>query len=61
MSKAEMIRRIEDKGIYCKVRIDAGGMITGMLVNEDHRYDPFTNTGGRRFIGHMSEMIHEYA
>lgn len=51
MTKAALIRAIEDKGLYCKVKIDSKGEVTGMLVGEDYPYNKRTNTGGRRYIG----------
>jgi fructose-1,6-bisphosphatase/sedoheptulose 1,7-bisphosphatase-like protein len=55
MRKAELIRRIEESGKYCKVRISTDGDVTGMLVDEDYRYHKATNTGGRRYIGRFGE------
>jgi hypothetical protein len=50
---------IEDAGKYCKVKVE-GEEVTGMLVDEDHAYEPATNTGGRRLIGRKSELMAEY-
>jgi hypothetical protein len=58
-SKAKIAREIECVGIYCRVRIANDGQITGMLVDQDYRYDPRTNTGGRRLIGYMSELARD--
>jgi len=56
MTHREIINKIESKGQYCKVRIDKQGEITGMLVDEDYRYEPRTNTGGRRYLGHANDV-----
>jgi hypothetical protein len=58
MRKAEVARMIEDRGTYCKIRVAKDGQVTGMLVDQDHRYDPKTNTGGRRLVGYMSELAY---
>ena len=43
MNKVELMKRITDAGKYCKLRIDADGEITGMLVDEDfHTSQPPT-------------------
>jgi len=62
MNKVELMKRITDAGKYCKLRIDADGEITGMLVDEDFPYQPATNTGGRRFIGQYGDeqLMREY-
>ena len=56
------MKRITDAGIYCNLRIDTDGAITGMLVDEDFPYQPTTNTGGRRFIGQYGDeqLMREY-
>ena len=56
MTHTELIKKIESKGKYCKVRIDKNGEITGMLVDENYRYKPRTNTGGRRYLGHSNDV-----
>lgn len=55
MTKAKLIKSIEAKGRYCKVRIDAAGQVTGMLSAEDYPYNKRTNTGGRRYIGQYGD------
>jgi hypothetical protein len=55
MNKRQLIDRIEDAGKYHKVRIAKDNTITGMLVNEDYRYDIHTDTGGRRYIGQAND------
>ena len=66
MSKAGLVREIEEQGQYRKVRVERGSNpaqveVTGMRADQDWRYDAKTNTGGRRLIGYMSDLIHEYA
>lgn len=62
MTKTELIKKISDVGIYCKIGIDEDGEITGMLIEEDFPYQPVTNTGGRRFIGQYGDekFMHGY-
>jgi hypothetical protein len=60
MTKAEFAMAVEARGTYCKVRVAADGQVTGMLVNQDYRYDPHSNTGGRRLIGEMPELACDY-
>ena len=60
MSKAKFARMVEDRGTYCKVRIDRIGEVTGMRVDQNYRYDPHSNTGGRVLIGYMSELACDY-
>jgi len=55
MNKATLIRKIEDAGRYCKVRIASDGRVTGMLVSENYRYHKQSNTGGRRYIGQFGD------
>jgi hypothetical protein len=50
---------IKDAGKYCKVKIE-GEDVTGMLVDEDYRYESTTNMGGRRLIGKKSELMAKY-
>jgi len=56
MNKSELIEKIEGNTNYRKVRIAADGEITGMLADQDHRYDPHTNTGGRRYLGNFNDV-----
>lgn len=51
LSNASIIRHLESRGKYCKVRISIDGSVTGMLVNENYRYNRASNSGGRRYIG----------
>jgi hypothetical protein len=62
MTKAELMRKIEDAGRYSKLLIDEDGQITGMLVDEDFPYQIATNTGGRRYIGQYGDetLMREY-
>ena len=60
MTNKVLIEKIEADEKWIKVRIDARGEVTGMLADEDHWYDPRTNTGGRRFIGYSHELTVEY-
>jgi hypothetical protein len=62
MKKKELINKIENAGKYCKVRIDRANNVTGMLVDEDYRYKPHTNTGGRRYIGNANDpdLLRDY-
>ena len=62
MTKAELMRKIEDAGRYSKLLIDEDGQITGVLVDEDFPYQPATNTGGRRYIGQYGDetLMREY-
>jgi hypothetical protein len=55
LRKAELIRAIESKGLYCKVRIAKCGEVTGMLKTENYRYNVQTNMGGRRYIGQYGD------
>lgn len=61
-TKSSLIRAIEERGKYTKVRINKNGEITGMLESEDYRYHSASNTGGRRFIGYFNEtqLMEEY-
>ena len=62
MTKAELMRKIEDAGRYSKLLIDEDGEITGVLVDEDFPYQAATNTGGRRYIGQYGDetLMREY-
>lgn len=69
MSKAELARRIAARGVYCKVRItdvyrpELGCRVpevTGMRCDQDYRYCAMTNSGGRRYLGTMDELVREY-
>jgi len=62
MKKLELINKIEDAGKYTKVRIDKDNQVTGMLVDEDYRYNAHTNTGGRRYIGNAidPDLLRDY-
>jgi hypothetical protein len=55
MRKQELIKKIEARGKYCKVRINGDGEISGMLVDENYRYNAHTNTGGRRYLGNFDD------
>lgn len=55
MTKARLIKRIEEAGQYVKVRISADGDVTGMLAEENYRYHKASNTGGRRYIGKYND------
>ena len=57
MKKVKIIRAVEDGGKYCKVKISSNGEITGMLVEQDHRYCPQRNTGGRVLIGYDDDKF----
>jgi len=56
MKNIEIIEAIEVKEVYCKVKIDKEGEITGMRIDQDYRYDTATNTGGRRYIGNVNDI-----
>jgi hypothetical protein len=60
MTKISAIRKIEEVSNYTKVRIDKNGKVTGMLESENYRYHSASNTGGRRFLGYMNEVIDYY-
>jgi hypothetical protein len=55
MTKAELMRKIEDAGRYSKLLIDEDSEISGMLVDEDFPYQPATNTDGCRYIGQYGD------
>ena len=56
MKKTDIIKKIESQGTYCKVKINKHGEITGMLTDENYRYDSNLNKGGRRFVGYANEQ-----
>jgi hypothetical protein len=60
MNKKELIERLQSSGKWVKVRIDADGRATGMLAEENYKYNARTNTGGRRFIGYVNELIVDF-
>jgi len=62
MTKQELINKIEQGGKYTKVRIDKDNQVTGMLIDEAHRYNKHNNTGGRRYIGNAidPDMLRDY-
>lgn len=57
MSNAEIIRGIEATTRYTAVRIDRDGNITGRPADEPIRYNPRTNTGGRRYLGNRNSAV----
>jgi hypothetical protein len=57
MKKKDLIAAIEKDGLYYNVRIDKQSQVTGVPVDEPNHYHKMTNTGGRRFIGWMDEII----
>lgn len=51
--KSEIKKEMEKTGEWCKVKIEWDGEVTGMKSSENWRYNPKTNTGGRRFLGNI--------
>lgn len=57
MKKTQLIKKIEESGKYVKVKIAKNGEVTGVLATENYRYRATTNTGGRRYIGNITDLV----
>lgn len=57
MTNASLIRRLESEGKYVRIRVDKAGHVTAGRADSPVRYCSATNSGGRVYVGHVSDVL----